>query len=73
MQLRLCQNIVYDMKPFAEWANLHIIVIGTHFVFVAAVDTFMFTLHNNGQNRSIRFLVTNIEKYFRNISLLLIE
>ena len=67
MQLRLCQNIVYDMKPFAERANLHIIVIVTHFIFVAAVDTFMFTLHNNGQNRSIRFLVTNIEifqKYF---------
>ena len=73
MQLQLCQNIVYDMKPFAERADLHIIVIATHFVFVAAVDTFMFTLHNNGQNRSIRFLVTNIEKYFRNISLLLIE
>ena len=65
MQLRLCQNIVYDMKPFAERANLHIIVIATHFVFVAAVDTFMFTLHSNGQNRSIRVLVTNIEKIFQ--------
>ena len=56
MQLRLCQNIVYDMKPFAERANLHIIVIVTHFIFVAAVDIFMFILHNNGLNRSIRFL-----------------
>ena len=70
MQLRLCQNIVYDMKPFAESANLHIIVIATHFVFVAAVDTFMFTLHNNCPNRLIRFLELPTSK---NISLALIE
>ena len=56
MQLQHCQNIVYDMKPFAESANLHIIVIATHFIFVAAVDTFMFTNTITIPTRSIYFL-----------------